>query len=100
MIRDDQQRSIRRTSIQLLVLLMLFSFTVRVSFAQSATAEPKTKWWWAWRESTHELIAFNAAGETHIVASSVADARRFERVSDNTAFIVLQIGEEYALYKL
>ncbi|MEO8395076.1 MAG: hypothetical protein ABI700_18915 [Chloroflexota bacterium] len=74
--------------------------TVRISLAQSATAKPDTKWWWAWRESSRELIAFNAEGDSSVIATDLASIHRFARVSNDTAFAVLEIGGEFAPYKL
>lgn len=97
--RSREHQSITHFSLRRLIPLIIFLLGVGVSYAQTSTPASAEKWWWAWRGSDHSLIAFNAEGETHVVATPDG-VSRFSRISDDTAIAVLQTGDVYALYRL
>lgn len=82
----------------ILLIFLLFLMTAPV-YAQNTTADSETKWWWAWREQTGELIAFNAEGETNVIAE-IETINHFSRLNEDTALAILQTGDTFGLYKL
>jgi hypothetical protein len=80
-----------------LVLLALFVCALP-THAQETIPEPDTKWWWAGRESARELIAFNAEGDSNVIAHF--DFGYVSRVNNDTALGVLSVDGAVALYKL
>lgn len=68
-------------------------------YAQNTITDSETKWWWAWREQTGELLAFNAEGDTNVIAE-IETINHFSRLNEDTALAILQTGDEYGLYKL
>lgn len=62
-------------------------------------AQENGKWWWAWHEDGGEVVAFDADGDSVVIASGVT-VHRLNRVTDELALVVLATQDDHALYKL
>jgi hypothetical protein len=88
-------------------LTIIFLLCV-VGLAQAQQSEPEERWWWAYRESTGEVLAYNADGDSKVVLDGVqryqenndtAVFRTAIRVTPDTMVAVAKVNGEYGLYK-